>query len=54
MGTLADCMRELKRFEDLTLHHPLVHEGYMIPKDHRELMRNPNLIITHVDASHLG
>ena len=30
MSTLA---RELKRFEDLTLHHPLVHEDYMITKD---------------------
>jgi hypothetical protein len=42
MGTLAYCMRELKRFEDLTLHHPLVHEDYMIPKDNREFMKNPN------------
>jgi hypothetical protein len=42
MGTLADCLRELKRFEDLALHHPLVHEDYMIPKDNRELMHNPN------------
>jgi hypothetical protein len=53
MGTLADCLRELKRFEDLTLHHPLVHEDYMIPKDHRELMRTP-ITINHLDASHLG
>jgi hypothetical protein len=43
MGTLAYCMRELKRFEDLMLHHPSVHEDYMIPKDNRELMRNPNI-----------
>ena len=42
MGTFAYCMRELKRFEDLTLHHPLVHEDYMIPKDNREFMKNPN------------
>ncbi len=35
-------MRELKTFQDLTLHHPLVQEDYMIPKDNRELMRNPN------------
>jgi phosphoribosylformylglycinamidine (FGAM) synthase-like amidotransferase family enzyme len=29
-------------FIKFRLHHPLVHEDYMIPKDHRELMRNPN------------
>ncbi len=42
MGNMAYCMRELKKFEDLTLHHPLVHEDYMIPKHNRELIRNPN------------
>ena len=41
MGTLENCMRELKRFEDLTLHHKLVPEDYMTSKDNLELLSNP-------------
>jgi len=43
MGTLADCMSELKRFEDLTLHHPLVPADYLTSKDNLELLGNPNI-----------
>ncbi len=43
MGTLADCMSELKRFEDLTLHHPLVPADYLTSNDNLELLSNPNI-----------
>ena len=43
MGTLADCMSDLKRFEDLTLHHPLVPADYLTSKDNLELLSNPNI-----------
>ena len=43
MGTLANCMRELKRFEDLTLRYPLVPTDYLTSKDNLELLSNPNI-----------
>jgi hypothetical protein len=43
MGTLENCMRELKRFEDLTLRYPLVPANYLTSKDNLELLSNPNI-----------
>ena len=42
MGTLATCMSELKNYEDLTLHFPLVAADYMITKDNLELLNDVN------------
>ena len=41
IGTLATCMSELKNYEDLTLHFPLVAADYMITKDNLELLNEP-------------
>ena len=38
---LATCMSELKKYEDLTLHFPLVAADYMITKDNLELLNEP-------------
>ena len=38
---LATCMSELKNYEDLTLHFPLVAADYMIKKDNLELLNEP-------------
>ena len=43
MGTLENCMRELKNYEDLTLDHPLVPADFLISKDNLELLSNPNI-----------
>ena len=41
MGTLATSMSELKNYEDLTLHFPLVAADYMITKDNLGLLNEP-------------
>jgi len=43
MGTLENCMRELKNYEDLTLHYPLVPADFLISKDNLELLSNPSI-----------
>jgi hypothetical protein len=42
MGTLENCMRELKKYEDLTLHYPLVPADYLTLK-YNKLLSNPNI-----------
>ena len=42
MGSYATCMEELKRYEDLTLHFPLVGADHLVPYGCLELMSDPS------------
>ena len=42
MGSYASCMVELKRYEDLTLHFPLVGADHLVPYGCLELMSDPS------------
>ena len=41
-GSYASCMEELKRYEDLTLHFPLVDADHLVPYGCLELMSDPS------------
>jgi len=43
MGTLENCMREFKKYEDLKLHYPLVPADYLTSMENLALLSNPNI-----------
>ena len=42
MGSFNSCMLELKRFEDHTLHFPLVSEDFLFSHDNLDLLKDPH------------
>jgi hypothetical protein len=39
IGSFKSCMMELKKFEDHTLHYPLIPEDYLVPHDNLDLLK---------------
>ena len=42
MGSFNSCMLELKRFEERTLHFPLVPEDFLLSHDNLDLLKGPH------------